>query len=88
MKTYNSSYALGRGFSRLRRHPKGWVDGAVVCAHGVVLVYSDGPGGSHSRLDFAHGGRIHLRSLWGKHISPRRLVTLARRFAAEISKPK
>jgi hypothetical protein len=85
---FDDSMALQRPHSRISvgQPPRGWTDGAVFTCHGIVLVYAQGDDEytHHTRLDFVWQGRLYMRDFNGKRYSPRGLVTLADRFAAEI----
>lgn len=88
VKVFDDSMAIGRGFGRVEnRNGNAWTDGEVVTKHGIVSVYAQGDAESHyhTRLDFAWKGRLYMRNFPNKRYSKRGLVTLAVKFAAEIT---
>lgn len=60
-------------------------EGFVNTIHGYVAVYSVwyADGTRFTRLDFIHGGKMHYRNINDYYLS-RYLVTLAKRFAADV----
>ena len=56
-----------QGFSRTEERD-GWTDGEIVTPWGIVSVYAQGDDEytHHTRLDFVHGGRLHIRNFSGK----------------------
>jgi hypothetical protein len=69
------------------RDYQGWTEGSIATEWGIVSVYSQGDDRfSHStRMDIVHDGRCIARNIYGKRYSKRGLVTLAKRFAKEIT---
>ena len=61
-------------------------EGYVVTPNGIVGVYAQGGSHSHkyTRLDLAIGGRQYMREFDKQRLTPRGLVTAAKRFAADI----
>lgn len=80
------SAALG-GSGRIHDDPGGWTDGDVLTFYGIVAVYTQGDDryDRHTRLDFVWKGRLHIRNISNRRYTARGLVTLAKRFAAEIA---
>jgi hypothetical protein len=85
MKTTDDTYSIGKGFGRIQVRKEGWTDGVVVTEHGLVEVYAQGDAKEvHlTSLRFASAGQFHTRNFHGKRYSPRGLVTVAKRFAAD-----
>ncbi len=85
MKTYNHSWAIGKGYSRLTDRKAGYTEGVVVTPHGMVWAYAQGD--EHwnhiTRLDFSIDGRVHARTI-EKKLTHRGIATKARQFAAEM----
>lgn len=83
----DTSYAERRGFLRLQTHFTDYgvyEDGDFVHPEGIVSVMIE-RGGKHpfTRLDFSHGGRLHIRQFFyafGKRTIPR----LARQFVTDV----
>ena len=83
MKIVNDSLSIDRGFSRITEHGR-WTSGEVATHHGFVTVYAQE---NYSRLDFVHGGRLHMRRI-DVCYTPRGLARAAHRFASEIANNK
>lgn len=86
MKIENRESAVYTGSSRIM-NMDGWHTGPVYTQHGIVHVYTQGDErhSKHTRLDIVWNGRTHSRSISGVRYTPRGLVTLAKRFAAEVA---
>lgn len=56
-------------------------EGHVITEYGIVAVYSQS---DYTRLTFAQAGMVYRR-VFGQGFTPYNLVTLAKRFAAEIA---
>jgi hypothetical protein len=85
------SWRVNQPVNRVWRHKAGYLDGCVITAHGIVSVYSQGGPGLASadvpstNLQVVHDGRLHTRTL-PRSYTQRGLVTLANRFAEEITR--
>lgn len=89
-KSEESMALAGRCINRIEKRDDGkWYYGTVITPHGVVVVQSEPPrdekSGNFTRLDFSHKDKLHIRT-YQRFYSPTSTVTLARRFAVEISK--
>lgn len=58
-----------------------WDKGTVLTPHGIVCVYAED---SHTRLDFCHNGRLHMRT-YRKRLTHRGMTVAAGRMAKEIA---
>jgi|GEM_PF-2930169 len=87
MKMYDDSISVGSVHSQVKLNPNGWTDGCVLTPHGIVYTYAQGDDTNvdHTRLDFVYAGRLYMRNFSGKRYSPRGIVTIAKRFAKEIT---
>ena len=87
MKIFDDSMKVQKdGFSRTEDRG-GWTDGEIVTPWGIVSVYAQGDAenANHTRLDFVHAGRLHMRNFHGKRYSRRGIKTKAMQFAKEIA---
>lgn len=90
-KIQDSSFAVGRGWSRVRTHDTGdaetYNEGTVITPHGFVDVYAQGDDKylRVSRLDFIWCGRFYTRRFEKTRLTPRGLARAAKKFAAEIA---
>ena len=77
-------------WNRVFKHPDGYLEGCVITAHGIVYVYSQGgmkdgiKDVPHTTMQFVQGGRVYNRGI-DKRYTKRGLVTIAHRFAKEVS---
>ena len=80
---------LSRPISRIRRMPENYLDGHVLTPHGIVSCYSQGSATDtpHTSLTVVINGRMYTRG-FNRRYSTRGMVTLAARFAAELSRGK
>jgi len=82
------SFKITRTTCRVVEMPdaQGWVsEGIVLTPHGIVDTSSNTyVDNGHTTLHFMHAGRLHVRS-FKRYYRPAYLVTLADRFAKEIS---
>ena len=86
MKIEDESRSVGNGYSRVRKHAKGWTTGEVVTPHGFVLVSADGCDKVLHRtsLSIALAGRLHTRVFYNKRYTYRGIALKAKQFAKEI----
>lgn len=91
-EVYDSDYAVyERGYIKTSANNRGVEhDGYVVTVHGHVAVssvdevYADGEPYKYTTLELIWAGRMWRRQI-GASFQPRTLVTLAKKFAAEVA---
>jgi len=85
----DDSYRLNnRALSRIENRGA-WEDGDVITPQGIVTVMMQGSNSDMklTRMDFACAGKLHTRT-FHQRFSARHVVTLARKFAKEITNRK
>ena len=77
------SFATGPGWARLQNHGEGngrYTTGDIILPQGTVSVYRQV---DYTRLDFAYGGRVHVRQ-WDREWGDRTLPRLARELVRDV----
>lgn len=86
MSTYTDTDYQSYGANNMHSPSNcGYVIGTVRTYYGLVEVYAQGDERNrpHTRLSYVMRGRIHERQ-WKTRYTQRRIVTLAKEFAAEM----
>jgi hypothetical protein len=86
-KIYEYHFSVKPHISRIYEMDGGlWFHGFVMTEYGTVGIYVQGSEKytPHTKLEFACGKTVYVRS-FNERYSKRRIVTLAKRFAKEIS---
>lgn len=83
-ESYKITHAHGLGLMSHTTARGNWTDGGVVTKFGIVDIYIDE---ERARMDFVCRGRHHIRSV-SKAVTKRGIVTMANRFAMQISSGK
>lgn len=85
VKVFDQSLKVGHPWNQIYERDC-WLDGCVVTEHSIVQVYSQGDD-QHlyfTSLSLVKDGVWHDRNISGKRYTQRGLVTLAKRYAAEV----
>jgi hypothetical protein len=87
-KIIERSGIVDRPLDRVFTDPRGWRHGSVITSLGAVVVYADNRETTAkpcTSFDFVWQGRLYHRSIEGRVFTKRGIVTMAGRFAREVT---
>lgn len=75
----------GRMLTELGDEDNKYLTGYIVTPHGIAVIYAENNRKGYIRVDFVHGGRLHMLSIHGQQYTKRGVVTIAGRFVREVA---